>query len=417
MKLRLPYISRVEGEAAVKIDVRGGEVVELKLNIWEPPRFFEGFLAGRKFDEVPDIVARICGICPVSHMTTAIRALEKALGVKPPAETVRMREIMALSQTAASHVVHLYMLALPDYHGLASIAGMLPRFEKEIRRLVRMKEALNGVTAAFGGRALHPVAMVVSGFTRPPSRETVGRLIKELDAIRADALETLKMVAALPVPEFENRDAEYAALTGGGHYALNMGRITSSRGLAAGEDAYSECFVEEQVPYANAKRTTVRGRGSLMVGALSRLNLKFDALHEEARQAARSVGFQPPSDNPFHNNLAQAVETVHAIARCVELMDGLTGERPWAEVTAAEGEGTAVTEAPRGLLMHYYRLDRRGTVEKANIVTPTAHNFLGLEENLRKLVREHMGEPKEAVALKCEMLIRAYDPCFSCSVH
>jgi coenzyme F420-reducing hydrogenase alpha subunit len=416
MRLKVDYISRVEGEAAVRLEINEGKLSGLELNIWEPPRFFEGFLAGRRYDEVPDIVARICGICPVSHMTTSIRALERALGVTPAPETVRMRRIMALSQILASHLVHLYMLALPDYHRLGSIAEMLPSFGSEIKRLMRMKEAANAVTAAFGGRALHPVSMVVGGFTNPPGRERVGDLIRRLEGIRQDALETLKMAAALPVPALAN-EAEYAAMTSDKCYAINEGRISTSRGMEAEEDHYHEHFHEEQVPYSNAKRTAIRGRGSIMVGALARLNIKFHMLHPDAREAAASAGFAPPSHNPFHNNLAQAIEIVHCVSECIELLDGLTGERPYADIREREGEGSALTEAPRGLLYHSYTLNRRGIVERADIVTPTAHNFLGLEENLRRLVEAHIHEPPEEITLKCEMLVRAYDPCFSCSVH
>lgn len=419
MKLKVDYISRVEGEAAVKLEINEGKLSGLQLNIWEPPRFFEGFLAGRKYDEVPDIVARICGICPVSHMTTSIRALEKALGVTPAPGTVQMRKIMALSQIMASHLVHLYMLALPDYHRLHSIAEMLPSFGGEIKRLMKMKEAANAVTSAFGGRALHPVSMVVGGFTNPPGRETVGDLIRRLEGIKEDALETLKMTAALPVPALTN-GAEYAAMTSADSYAVNGGRITTSMGMDAEEDHYHEHFHEEQVPYSNAKRTTIRGRGSMMVGALARLNIKFHMLHPDAREAAARAGFSPTSHNPFHNNLAQAIEIVHCISECIELLDGLIEESPGAErvdIRDREGEGSALTEAPRGLLHHSYTLNRRGIVERADIVTPTAHNFLGLEENLRKLVEAHIDEPPEEITLKCEMLVRAYDPCFSCSVH
>jgi len=416
MKIEIGYIARVEGEGAVKLKVKDGRVEMLELRIWEPPRFFEGFLVGRQYDEVPDIVARICGICPISHMATAIRALEKALDIVPPPETVAMRQIMAWSQVVASHLVHLYMLALPDYHRLHSAAEMLPGFHNELARMLRMKEVLNDLNAAFGGRALHPIAMTVAGFTKPPGREITTDLIRRLVAIRSDALETLQMVADLQVPSLENR-TEYVALDNEEGYALNEGRLVSNRGLSAPEDHYLEYFAEEQVGYANAKRTVIKGRGPLMVGALARLNIKFASLNPRAREAAAMVGFEPPADNPFHNNLAQAIEIVHGIETCIELLERLPAGRAWVDIRPRAGAGTAITEAPRGLLLHSYVLDQRGVVEQANIVTPTAHNFYGLEENLRRLVATHLDEPQDEIALKCEMLVRAYDPCFSCSVH
>ena len=392
------------------------ELKDLKLNIWEPPRFFEGFLFDRRFDEVPDIVSRICGICPVSHMTTSIRALEKALGFSPSPDIIQIRKIMALSQILASHLIHLYMLAMPDYYRLYSIVDMLPRFRSEIKRLMRMKEVVNNITALFGGRALHPVVMVVGGFTNLPSRDLVGKMIKELESIKTDAQEVLKVISELPCPDLTS-NSEYVSISIPSGYAVNEGSIISSNGINIKEDEYYSVFGETEVPYSNAKRTVIKGRGGLMSGALARLNLKFDMLHEEAKRAAKEIGYNVPDYNPFHNNLAQAIEIVHGISECLELLEGLPMKKHEIQIKVREGEGFAATEAPRGLLCHHYVLNRRGVVEKANIITPTAHNFLSIEENLKRLVQQYISDKKEEIILKCEMLVRAYDPCFSCSVH
>jgi coenzyme F420-reducing hydrogenase alpha subunit len=416
MKINIDYIARVEGEGSVKFEIKDGRLKDLKLNIWEPPRFFEGFLCGRRFDEVPDIVARICGICPVSHMTTSIRAIEKALGITPSQEIIRLRKVMALSQVVASHLIHLYMLAMPDYFKLLSVADMLPRFGSEIQRLLRMKEVMNGITALFGGRALHPVAMVVGGFTSYPSKDIIGKTVKELKSIRADAIEVLRVISELPFPDLIN-DSDFAAIHDPSGYAVNEGCIISNNGINVNEDDYYSVFEEIEVPYSNAKRTILKEKGSLMSGSLARVNLKFDMLHEDAKKASRETGFHIPDYNPFHNNIAQAIEIVHGISCCIELLEELTEEKPEIEIRVKEGEGIAITEAPRGLLFHHYVLNRRGVIEKANIITPTAHNFLGIEENLKKLVEQYIYEKKGDIALKCEMLVRAYDPCFSCSVH
>lgn len=412
MKINVDYIARVEGEGSVKFEIQDGKLKNLKLNIWEPPRFFEGFLVGRKFDEVPDIVSRICGICPVSHMTTSIRAIEKALGFTPSLEIKNIRKIMSLSQIIASHLVHLYMLVLPDYYK----AELLYGHEEEIKRLIRLKEAVNNVTAIFGGRPLHPVAMVVGGFTKIPSRDEIEKIIKGLESIKIDALDTLKMVSELHYPDFMN-NVEYVSIISKDDYAVNEGTIVSSSGLKVEEDDYLSCFQEEEVPYSNAKRTVMKGRGFIMVGALSRLNIKFDMLHPEAKKAAEIIGFKPLERNPFLNNIAQAIEIVHGVWECIELLDTLSTEDSLIEVKVREGSGAALTEAPRGMLYHQYELNKRGVIEKANIVTPTAHNFMSLEESLKKLINENIDKPKNELSLLCEMLVRAYDPCFSCSVH
>lgn len=418
MKIDINYIARVEGESSVKLEIEEGKLKELRLNIWEPPRFFEGFLVGRKFDEVPDIVARICGICPVSHMTTAIRAMENAFGFTPSPEVKRIRKILALSQILSSHLAHLYILALPDFFRLNSVVEMLPHFEKDIKRFLRLKEAANSITALFGGRALHPVSMVVGGFTKVPSKADTEKAAWELESLHGDALETLKMASELKCPALENH-AEFVALKGKGEYAINGGMISSTKGLNIKEHEYASYFIEDEVPYSNAKRTILKDRGSLMAGALSRINLGFDNLLPDAKKASEDLGFTG-GGNPFLNNLAQAVEIVHALQECAILLRGLSlksVKNYFADFKVREGAGSALTEAPRGMLYHYYEIDGRGVITKANIVTPTAHNFLNLEESLKKLVTENIDKPEEELILMCEMLVRAYDPCFSCSVH
>ncbi|MDI6744838.1 MAG: Ni/Fe hydrogenase subunit alpha [Thermodesulfovibrionales bacterium] len=415
MKIDINYIARVEGESSVKLAIENGKLKELRLNIWEPPRFFEGFLVGRKFDEVPDIVARICGICPVSHMTTAIRAMENAFGFTPSSEVKKIRKILALSQILSSHLAHLYVLALPDFFRLNSVVEMLPHYEKEIKRFLRLKDAANSITALFGGRALHPVSMVVGGFTKVPSKAYIEKAAKELESLHEDALETLKMVSGLKCPALEN-DAEFVALKGDDEYAINEGMISSTKGLNIREDEYISHFIEEEVPYSNAKRTIIKDRGSFMAGALSRINLGFDNLLPDAKKASEDIGFRG-GGNPFLNNLAQAVEIVHAFQECAALLRGLSLKEYFTDFKVRESSGSALTEAPRGMLYHYYEIDRSGIVTKANIVTPTAHNFLNLEESLKKLVSENIDKPEEELILMCEMLVRAYDPCFSCSVH
>ena len=415
-KIEIGYVARVEGEAGLKIKVSVGQVKELVLDVWEPPRFFEGFLVGRKYYEAPDLVARICGICPVSHMLTALKALEEALGINPSQQTKSLRRLMALSQILASHLVHLYMLALPDYLGYESVVGMMPNYGAEIGRLLRMKTVANDLTRAIGGRALHPVTAVINGFTRLPSIGELRRLAEALKGIKEDALETVRLFANLPYPDLQSR-SEYVALRNPERYAFVEGRVVSSEGLdfAAGE--YEDHFQEEQVPYAMAKRSMVKGRGAFRVGVLARMNLNFHQLSEGAKEAAREVGFEPPSHNPFHNNSAQALEALHCVDECISIIEGLDLKEEERAFAVRAGEGCAITEAPRGLLYHKYCINARGVVEEANIVTPTAHNVFNMEKDLRELAPSLLDLSEKEAALRCEELIRSYDPCFSCSVH
>jgi sulfhydrogenase subunit alpha len=413
-KIEVEYIARVEGEASIVVQL--GRAPEIKLKIFEPPRFFEGFLVGRKYDEVGDIVSRICGICPVSHMTTAIQAVENAMGVSISAQTQVLRKLMCISQIVASHLIHLYMLAMPDYYGYPGIVDMRGDFNKQIKNLMKMKAVMNELTGLIGGRALHPVTHVPGGFTAIPSSEAFVSVLKKLKEIRPLASKVVEDVWRFDVPDF-HCDSEYAALDSDGEYAVNKGRIVSTEGLDIAVEDYYQTFEESQVGYAFAKKSTIRKRSSFMVGALARLNNKFDKLQDRTKALARQIGFKIPSDNPFHNNLAQSLEVVDGVEQCIQLMECTHLEDENFQVYVKAGAGGSVTEAPRGLLFHWYKINRKGIIEQANIVTPTSHNFQNIEKDLEKLVRQNKDKDGDQIRLLCEQLVRAYDPCFSCSVH
>ena len=413
-KIEVDYLARVEGETSILVQLDHAPAIKLK--IFEPPRFFEGFLVGRKYDEVGDIVSRICGICPVSHMTTAIQAVENAMGIEVSEQTVVLRKLMSISQIVASHLIHLYMLAMPDYYGYAGIVDMQKKFSKQIANLMKMKEVMNKLTGLIGGRALHPVTHIPGGFTAIPSNEALASMLEELKAIRPLAKQVVKDVSQFNIPDFHS-DSEYVALTNEREYAVNEGKIVSTKGLNIAVEDYYEAFDESQVSYAFAKKSVLKERTSFMVGALARLNNKFDQLQSETKTAANEIGFEIPSNNPFHNNLAQSLEVVDGIKRCIQLIDSNQFKDGDFRVKVRPGAGGSVTEAPRGLLFHWYKINRKGILEKANIVTPTSHNFHNIEKDLKKLVNENKDEDRDRIRLLCEQLVRAYDPCFSCSVH
>lgn len=412
MKINIDYLARVEGEASIKYEIENKKLKSLILNIWEPPRFFEGLIVGRKYDEVPDIVSRICGICPVSHMITSIIAIEKAIDFKPSYNIKNMREIMTLSQIAASHVAHLFVLAMPDYYGLEMFYGL----KKEMEIFLRLKECLNNITKIIGGRALHPVSLVVGGFTNSLSKKNIDMMVNSLELIKNDAKETVMIVAELNLPDFET-NIEYVSLINDSGYSINEGAIKTNSGLVLDIDNYNEYFIEEQVPYSNAKKTILKSKHPIMVGALARNNIKFDKLHNEAKKLAKSINYNPKKQNPFFNIIAQAIEIVHCIYRCKELLESLSSEEVYIPFNIKEGRGVSITEAPRGLLYHEYELDRKGIIKNANIITPTSYNYLSLKENLKNIIEYNIDKTEKEINLLCEMLVRAYDPCFSCSVH
>ena len=435
-RIKVNYVARVEGEAAIRVSIAGPETEWVELRIWEPPRFFEGFLTGRSYHEVPDIVARICGICPVSHMITSTHAIEKAMGIEASPQTVLLRRLLAMSQVISSHIVHLYALVLPDYEGYPGLPSMLKRYPGVVERLQRMRTAVNDLTKRVGGgRGLHPIGTVVGGFTRIPSRQELRAARDALVSIRPDAVETLKMVAEFQDLDFSS-EREFVALRSEDGYAINTGEIVSGKGLRVSQDEYYHHFSEYQLPYAMAKQTRLKGTepvspvplaaggeasgsrsDAVMVGALARVNLKYHQLLPEARKLADQVQFSFPDYNPFHNNLAQAIEIVHGIEDCIQMIESLDPKEEKPRVHVRAGEAGAITEAPRGLDHHWYAINRRGIIEKANIVTPTAHNFMSIESDLKGIAEQLADCPTKEIRRWCEMLVRAYDPCFSCSVH
>jgi sulfhydrogenase subunit alpha len=413
-KIEVDYLARVEGETALTVERNGEPFVQLK--IFEPPRFFEGFLVGRKYDEVGDIVARICGICPISHMTTAILAVEKATGIQVSEQTKVLRHLFSVSQIVASHLVHLYALAMPDYYGHPGIMSMREQFGDRIARYIRMKDVVNRLSGIIGGRALHPVTHLPGGFTSIPDPEEFGEVLEQLKSLRADAEQVVREVADFRFPDFY-APCEHVALDRAEQYAVNEGRIVSDRGLDISMDDYDAHFQETEVPYAFAKQSTIAGRGIFRVGALARLNNKFGNLQDRTQSLAVQMGFHHPQSNPFYNNLAQSLEVVDGIEQCIRILETTTFQEEDLYANPEQGEGGVATEAPRGLLYHWYRISRKGVVEEAKIVTPTSHNFLAIERDLKELVAQHQDRAPEQLKLLCEQLVRAYDPCFSCSVH
>ncbi|HHY34818.1 MAG TPA: Ni/Fe hydrogenase subunit alpha [Firmicutes bacterium] len=415
--IKVDYLARVEGEGALDIRVKDGEIVDLKLRIFEPPRFFQGFLAGRKYDEVPGIVSRICGICPVSHQITSIQALEDAFGIRPSLQTKRLRKLLALSQWIQSHTLHIYMLALPDFLGYESVLAMAQDHMDAVKRALRLKRLGNDLTVLLGGREVHPVTATINGFTSLPPVEELRAIQRRLEDALDDAVETVRLCASLEVPDF-SWDAEHVALRSEEGYAINEGRLVSTKGLDIPAWEYRSHIKEKQIPHSNALHSYIEGRGSFLVGPLARVNLNADKLSPRAREAMKASGVRFPSFNPFHSALARAIEVVHAIEESIRVIDDLDVLIPEDNGYAIKpGQGFAITEAPRGVLYHSYRVSDQGLIEAADIVSPTAHNVNNMEEDLRRFVPRVLDLPHDEATLKCEMVVRNYDPCISCSVH
>ena len=416
--LRTDYLARVEGEGAMYVRLEGREVAEVKLRIYEPPRFFEALLRGRAFTEAPDITARICGICPIAYQMSAVRAMEDACGVHLDQGPLRdLRRLIYCGEWMESHSLHVYMLHAPDFLGYSSAIEMAREHREVVERGLRMKKAGNALMALVGGREVHPINVRVGGFYRAPTRRELGTLTDELQRAREIALDTVRWAAGLPFPRAVC-EPEHVALAEEDGYPIDHGRIVSDGGLNIAPAQFDEHIVEQHVEHSNALHARIRERGIYLTGPLARYALCSRALRPLAREAAREAGLQEVCSNPFQSIVVRSVELVQACDEALALIDSYEEpDAPAVEVMPRRAVGHGATEAPRGLLYHRYEIDEDGTILDARIVPPTSQNQLAIEEDLRAVVTEHIDLPEEQLALRCEQAIRNHDPCISCATH
>ena len=415
--IKVDYLTRVEGEAALHVTVDGNTVSAVKLKIFEPPRFFEALLRGRNYAEAPDITARICGICPVAYQMSAVHAMEDAFGVKVSGPLRALRRLLYCGEWIESHALHIFLLHAPDFLGYDDAMQMAKDHPEIVERGLRLKKTGNQIMTLLGGREIHPINVRVGGFYKVPEKRDLHGLREMLKRGRDEALETVRWTGTLNFPNFEH-DYEFVALRHAEEYPFNEGRVVSNRGLDIATNEYPEHFAEEHVRHSTALRSALKDRGSYAVGPLARFNLNFDKLSPVAGDAARSVGLAEGCRNPFQGIVVRAVEVLYAFDEAIRIIDAYEEpERPAVEIQPHRSIGHACTEAPRGLLYHRYEMDEEGMIRDATIVPPTSQNQATIEEDLRRLVPQHLALPHAELTRKCEQAVRNYDPCISCSAH
>ena len=415
--IRTDYLARVEGEGALTVQLSGGQVEHVALEIFEPPRFFEAFLRGRSFREAPDITARICGICPVAYQTSAVNALESLCGVEVPEPIRVLRRLLYLGEWIESHGLHIYMLHAPDFLGYAGAVELAKDAPDAVERGLALKKTGNELMALIGGREIHPINVRVGGFYRAPTRRELRTLREPLERAREASLETARWTAGFDFPE-RTVDCDLVALSQAGEYAVERGRIRSAGGLDLAVAEYDEHFEEEHVERSNALHSRMRTGGSYLCGPLARYSLNHDSLSPLAQEAAREAGLGSTCRDPFRSIVVRSVELVHACDEAVKLIDEYEEpDAPAVPVEPVAGTGYGASEAPRGLLYHRYRIDDEGTILDAKIVPPTSQNQLAIEDDLRAVVGRYASFDDADLRAVCEQTIRNYDPCISCATH
>lgn len=415
--IEVEYLARVEGEGSLLVKIKDGVVAEVKLKIFEPPRFFEALLRGRAYTEASDITARICGICPVAYQMSAVQAMEEACGVRVTGPLRDLRRLLYCGEWIQSHSLHIYLLHAPDFLGYESGIHLAKDYRAVVERGLQLKRAGNAIMALLGGREVHPVNVRLGGFHRSPSKPELAPLVEQLERAREAALETVRWVAQFSFPDFE-QDYEFVALQHPDEYPMNEGRIVSNRGLDIEARAFEAHFIEEQVPHSHALHCRLRGRGAYLVGPLARYSLNFEHLSPIAREAAREAGLGPVCRNPFKSIVVRSIEVLHACDEALRLIASYDPPpQPAIEVPPRASSGYAVTEAPRGILYHGYQINSAGLIETAQIIPPTSQNQATIEGDLRNFVPRYLDLPQEELTRRCEQAIRNYDPCISCATH
>ncbi|MFE7607045.1 Ni/Fe hydrogenase subunit alpha [Streptomyces celluloflavus] len=423
--LHVGSLARVEGEGALHLSIDGTTVTEARLALYEPPRFFEAFLRGRRHTEPPDITSRVCGICPVAYQMSACRAVEDACRVTVEGQLAALRRLLYCGEWIESHTLHIYLLHAPDFFGCDSAIELSRTHRSHVERGLRLKQAGNAIMELLGGRAIHPVNIRVGGFHRTPDPAELRPLAARLRQAHQDAQETLHWVSGFDFPDAEC-DADLLALAQRGTYAIDAGTPTvlpygdGRRLRAFPVRDFTRHVTEEQVPHSTALQAGLDGRRHL-TGALARYAISGHLLPPSVREAAAAAGLDGVCRNPFRSVVVRAVEVLYAVTEALRLIDAYEPPPlPAVEVRPRAAVGHGATEAPRGTLYHRYTLDGEGIVTDARLIPPTSQNQAAIEEDLRRLVQEalDLGEATEAELTRlCERAIRNHDPCISCSAH
>ena len=417
IEINVPVLARVEGEGALDLSIEGDQITELKLRIYEPPRYFEKFLEGRSYQEVPDIVARICGICPVAYQMSAVHAIESIFGIQVSSWIRDMRRLIYCGEWLQSHSLHIHMLAAPDFLGFKSVIEMAQTYPDEVRRGLELQSLGNDLISLLGARSVNPVGVCVGGFYKAPDIAQIESIRLRLQQAVEQATALLAWVASLEIPH-DIQSVNMVSMRHHSEYPLNEGRIVSSTGLDIDIEEFDSHFRETHEPHSTALHCLLNDQPYL-VGPLARLNNNLDRLPAHIAHDLESTGLVFPSGNMFHSMIARAVEIQYAVHEALRLTEDYSiPEKSRETIKPVAGVGYGCTEAPRGLLWHRYQVDDKGIVQSARIVPPTSQNQARIEQDLRASLQSFgLDNAEDEIRHRAETVIRNYDPCISCATH
>ncbi|SHJ07940.1 Coenzyme F420-reducing hydrogenase, alpha subunit [Malonomonas rubra DSM 5091] len=419
MKIELDYLTRIEGHGHLIVERDGDKIVNCRLQVVETPRFFEAMLQGRHISDVSTIVARVCGVCSISHTLVSLKTMEKALQIEVPPQAQLLRRLLSYGETAQSHLLHLYFMALPDHLGVPSLFKLLDSKQELVARALRLKRTANRICEVVGGRSIHPVTTCLGGFSARPEASELKKLRQELVATLPDLEATVELFASFEFPAF-NRQRNALCLAPENDYPLSSDNLLSSNHERFPVTSHHQRIEEYISPDSTAKLARCEG-DCYMVGPQARLRNGQQKLSPMAAKVATALSLEQTTLNPFENLKARLVEVIHCIEEALHCIDELLlrgmGRVVTPNIPSLAGEATAAIEAPRGTLFHSYRFNTQGIIEEANCIIPTAQNLASIEEDFKRLLPQLLDLSAADIQHKLEMLVRAYDPCLSCSTH
>ena len=419
--IKIDHLARVEGHGGITVNLQDGLIEDVQFDIFEGARLIEGLVVGRNYQDIPQIVSRICAICSAAHSLTAIKAIEDAFAVRVSPQTEVLRDLLYRGESIESHALHIFLLAAPDYLDRPSAIALAADRAEVVKLGLRLKKLGNTIQEVIGGRAIHPVNAIVGGFGKLPTLQQLFDLRRDLQQGMEDGRAMIDFLQTLPPADFCHTPTLFAALDSGGEYGYYGGEhVKVSRGEGFPVRDYRRLTNEKPILHSHAKHSHHNGK-PFMVGSLARLNLYRDKLSPSAQDAMTCLGLKTPSDNPVDNNKAQAIELFFDVEHVLGTIERLLRENLQAEkpvpIQMRAGKGFAATEAPRGTLYHSYDFDEDGKAVAADVITPTAQNLASIEHHFRCNIEQNRGADQNLLQKQLEMIARAYDPCISCSVH
>ena len=420
MKYTIPELTRVEGHGGIDVTLKGNKVEDVKFNIFEGPRFFESMIKGHYYDKIPDITRRICAICTASHSLASIGAIENAFAVEPTPQTALLRDLLIHGETIESHALHVFMLALPDYLGYPDAITMASEYPDAVKNALELKKTGNMIHTLLSGREVHGMNERVGGFSTIPREEDLVKLRDSLSRVKPVGELAVELLKNYEPPAYNNSDNLLIAIDPGEKFGFLGDYIITSNGEKIHQSRYKEITNESTVNHSYAKHSLYNDE-PFMVGSLPRVILNGEKLENSAKDLFLEHKALLLQSNSISNNLAQALELVHCIERSIQdidvlLSNGLTQEGIM-EVKVFESRGINAVEAPRGTLYHDYTFNDKGEITKANIITPTAQNAANIEKDVKVIAENLVKSEEKKVKEALELMVRAYDPCISCSVH